>query len=170
MGVMSGESSRHVTLEMRVISPNRRDVCCFVALIVRRLKDVRDELPHISQSNLKLPPKREIRLLCPLSKMQHFWYKRILLQAAYIQSGNRLRDQKTGKLVKISGLMSILRTISNHPFGMPNVEDDPEKTTVEILLDASGKMKMLDRLLQYLIRQNRRAVIFSQFTGMLDII
>ena len=38
------------------------------------------------------------------------------------------------------------------------------------LASSSGKLKMLDRLLQNLKEEGHRAVIFSQFTSMLDII
>ena len=36
------------------------------------------------QVDLALPPKKEFRLLCPLSRQQTFWYKRILLMNAHV--------------------------------------------------------------------------------------
>ena len=65
-----------------------------------------------------------------------------------------------------------LRKVCSHPFlfdwpvdpltGMKAVNDD--------LVNASGKMLLLDQLLTELFKRKHKVLIFSQFTTMLDII
>ena len=65
-----------------------------------------------------------------------------------------------------------MRKVCSHPFlfdwpvdpltGMKAVNDD--------LVNASGKMLLLDQLLTELFKRKHKVLIFSQFTTMLDII
>ena len=153
-------------------------------LVLRRRK---------AQVDLNLPPKREMRLLCPLSKQQTFWYKRVLLMNAQslissqyttnttIADGSAASAPATApsskgsaastpSTNKLSNLMMQLRKISNHPYLMTGVEREDQITTAQDLSAASGKLRMLDRLLMALKREGHRCVIFSQFTKMLDLI
>eukprot|EP01134_Creolimax_fragrantissima_P000987 CFRG0987T1 len=134
--------------------------------------------------DLALPPKRELRLMCPLSDMQNFWYKRLLLANAQkvVQNGNISAPLRTvnageeqgqetnGISPKLANLMMQLRKVCNHPYLFKNVEEDSVNTTADDIAESSGKMKMLHRLLQTLKKEGHRAVIFSQFTTMLDLI
>lgn len=133
--------------------------------------------------DLRLPIKRELRVLCPLSPMQSFWYKRILIMNAHILATGtgEETDAKTGvksapasdsnsKKMKISNLLMQLRKISNHPFLFPQIEDMKEENTLEDYVQASGKLHMLQLLLETLLLDGHRVVIFSQFTSMLNII
>eukprot|EP00605_Chrysophyceae_sp_TOSAG23-4_P000663 GSChrysophyteH1.ASY1.ANO1.745.1 assembled CDS len=138
-------------------------------LVLRRRK---------SDVNLNLPPKKELRLLCPMSKQQNFWYKRILLMNAQnlisAQKGAKKAKSSTApphsSANKLNNLMMQLRKISNHPYLIPGVEREDKLTTAGDLSNSSGKLKMLDRLLQTLRKEGHRCVIFSQFTKMLDLI
>ena len=56
--------------------------------------------------------------------------------------------------------MMQLRKISNHPFLLPGVERTDKETRAVDLASSSGKLKMLDRLLQNLKEEGHRAVIF----------
>ena len=60
-----------------------------------------------------------------------------------------------------------LRKCANYPYLFPDadMQDDPEQ-----LVESSGKMQMLDRLLKKLHANNHRVVLFSQFTSMLDLV
>lgn len=65
-----------------------------------------------------------------------------------------------------------LRKISSHPF-LFNWPKDPktgEELIDENLINASGKMLLLNRLLDALFAKGHKVLIFSQFTTMLDII
>ena len=50
------------------------------------------------------------------------------------------------------------------------MDDELEEDELTSLVNASAKMKLLDRLLDKLQAKNHRVVIFSQFVGMLDIL
>ena len=63
-----------------------------------------------------------------------------------------------------------LRKVCNHPYLFPNIEPEgiPEG---EHLIEASGKLIILDRLLKKLYEEgNHKVLIFSQMTMVLDIL
>ena len=55
------------------------------------------------------------------------------------------------------------REVCDHPYLFPDAEDDPDETSVEELVGASGKLRVLDRLLVKLHRAGHRVALFSQF-------
>jgi SWI/SNF-related matrix-associated actin-dependent regulator of chromatin subfamily A member 5 len=62
--------------------------------------------------------------------------------------------------------------VCNHPY-LFNIDAEPEfdgVTTGEDIVDVSGKMAVLDRLLRKLQAKGHRVVLFSQFARMLDIL
>ena len=52
---------------------------------------------------------------------------------------------------------------------MPDAAPDPYEIT-EGIVQGSGKLKMLDRMLPKLREDGHRVLIFSQFTSMLDLL
>merc|ERR1711871_560017 len=66
-------------------------------------------------------------------------------------------------------LLLQLRKVCNHTFLMPDGSEDDKNTNAEIV-EGSGKLKMLDRMLPRLKLDGNRVLIFSQFTSMLDIL
>ena len=70
---------------------------------------------------------------------------------------------------KLQCLYMQLRKVCNHPFLFPEADAHPEYTN-ETIIEASGKMQILDRLLHKLRDAGHRVVIFSQFTSVLDIL
>ncbi|TEB25773.1 hypothetical protein FA13DRAFT_1756533 [Coprinellus micaceus] len=65
-----------------------------------------------------------------------------------------------------------LRKVCSHPFlfDWPIDKKTREPVLGEELVNASGKMMVLDRLLRELFRRDHKVLLFSQFTTMLDII
>jgi SWI/SNF-related matrix-associated actin-dependent regulator of chromatin subfamily A member 5 len=63
--------------------------------------------------------------------------------------------------------MMQLRKCANHPYLFDGADPGP---TDERLVEASGKLKMLDRLLPKLHAAHHRCVVFSQFTQVLDVL
>jgi hypothetical protein len=68
-----------------------------------------------------------------------------------------------------------LRKCCNHPFLLNGVEAEvkdqqPDTKTVDLLVNASGKFVLLDKLLPRLKADGHRILLFSQFKIMLDII
>ena len=122
-----------------------------------------------------LPPKLETTINCPLSEMQTFWYKRLLLRESALL-GELEREagaaaETGGDWRKLNSLLMQLRKCCNHPFLFPGVEpDDDDGSYGEQLVAASGKMSILDRLLTKLKEGGHRVVLFSQFTSTLDLL
>jgi SWI/SNF-related matrix-associated actin-dependent regulator of chromatin subfamily A member 5 len=127
-------------------------------LMMRRLK--RDVL------SAELPPKIEKKIVVPLSPMQRFLYSGILGQdLSGMQPNGKRRATKDWS--KLNSLVMQLRKVCNHPYLFP--EMDPMETD-ERMVEASSKLQVLDKILAKLKREGRKALIYSQFTAMLDVI
>lgn len=74
--------------------------------------------------------------------------------------------------MKLLNMVMQLRKISNHPFlfDWPVDEDTGSYVVNEDLINASGKMLLLNRLLEALFARDHKVLLFSQFTTMLDVI
>jgi len=123
----------------------------------------------------KLPPKLETTIHCPLSEMQLFWYKRLLLRESALlrdlESEHAEHAAGTGTdWKKLSSLLMQLRKCCNHPFLFPNVEPSGDEAYSTQLVDGSGKFQILQRLLAKLFAAGHRVVLFSQFTSTLDLL
>ena len=84
-----------------------------------------------------------------------------------------IRDaQKQIKSMHLENVVMQARKICNHPFLFDWPVDMDSGTLVvnKDLINASGKMLMLNRLLDELFHRGHKVLIFSQFTTMLDII
>ena len=71
---------------------------------------------------------------------------------------------------RLQNLVMQLRTCCNHPYLFPGACPADGLSSASELAAASGKLKVLDRLLTRLKAAGHRVVIFSQFTAMLDIL
>lgn len=74
--------------------------------------------------------------------------------------------------MRLQNLVMQLRKISSHPFlfDWPADPDTGELVVDEGLVNASGKMLLLNRLLDALFERGHKVLLFSQFTTMLDVI
>lgn len=74
--------------------------------------------------------------------------------------------------MKLQNTVMQLRKVCSHPFlfDWPVVRGTQELVLDESLVDTSGKMMVLDRLLEELFRRKHKVLLFSQFTTMLDIL
>ena len=123
--------------------------------MLRRLKEKVEKL---------IPTNLETKVICPLSTMQVWFYKALLLKdISLLTSGG------TGKAAALTNLIMQLRKCCLHPFLFDGVEDI-ESTTLEALVGASGKLTVLDKLLCSLYHKKNRVCLFSQFTQVLDIL
>uniref|UniRef100_A0A7S4BGX6 Uncharacterized protein n=1 Tax=Chrysotila carterae TaxID=13221 RepID=A0A7S4BGX6_CHRCT len=110
-----------------------------------------------------LPPKREIKLLIGMTETQRKLYQDILsknIDVLNAMAGNRTR---------MLNILMQLRKCANHPYLFDGIEPQPY-TDGEHLVEASGKMILLDKLLKRLFAQKHRVLIFSQMTRFLDIL
>ena len=123
-----------------------------------------------------LPPKLETSIACPLSEMQRFWYKRLLLKESTLLLSHLEGEHADAAAAsgtdwkKLSSLLMQLRKCCNHPFLFPGVEPPPGAGALDALIDGSGKFALLDRLLAKLHAAGHRVVLFSQFTSTLDLL
>ncbi|KAL9645087.1 hypothetical protein ABK040_004578 [Willaertia magna] len=121
--------------------------------LLRRLKnDIQTEIP----------PKKEIYLECGMSKMQKEYYRSILTRD--------LNALKGGEKVRLLNVVMQLRKCCNHPYLFDGAEPGPPYTLGDHLINNSGKMVLLDKLLIRLKEQGSRVLIFTQMTRVLDIL
>ncbi|UYI26594.1 SNF2-like protein [Encephalitozoon cuniculi] len=112
---------------------------------------------------VSLPPKKIVNLYSKLSPMQREWY-RMLLKRDLSPLGST-RDPK-GMLMNV---VMQLRKCCNHPYLFPDAEPKPY-TNDKHIIENSGKMIVLDKLLASLKAKGSRVLIFSQMSMMLDIL
>ncbi|KAJ1336566.1 hypothetical protein BSLG_007350 [Batrachochytrium salamandrivorans] len=114
-----------------------------------------------------LLPKKRINLYVGMSTMQRMWYKRLLEKD--IDAVNGATGRKESK-TRLQNIVMQLRKCCNHPYLFDGAEPGPPYTTDQHLVDNSGKMALLDKLLQHLKTQGSRVLLFSQMTRVLDIL
>ncbi|KAK6057204.1 protein, SNF2 family [Cooperia oncophora] len=103
-----------------------------------------------------LLPKKEVKIYVGLSKMQREWYTKISMLSMEPE--------------KLMNILMHLRKAANHPYLFDGAEPGPPYTTDQHLVDNSGKMVVLDKLLAKLKQQGSRVLIFSQFSRILDLL
>ncbi|KIW01314.1 uncharacterized protein PV09_07350 [Verruconis gallopava] len=120
----------------------------------------------------ELPPKTEKVLRVDLSDLQQEYCKNITLR-----NYEALNKGVQGQKVSLSNILMELKKASNHPFLFPAAEErfwtEHEKSKEERLRDlvvTSGKMMLLDKLLERLKREGHRVLIFSQMVMVLNIL
>ncbi|KAM4818318.1 putative global transcription activator SNF2L1 isoform 8-T9 [Thomomys bottae] len=112
-----------------------------------------------------LPPKKEIKIYLGLSKMQREWYTKILMKDIDVLNSSGKMDK-----MRLLNILMQLRKCCNHPYLFDGAEPGPPYTTDEHIVNNSGKMVVLDKLLARLKEQGSRVLIFSQMTRLLDIL
>ena len=118
---------------------------CLQPLVLRRLK---------ADTDLGLPPKKEILIKIPLSKFEREIYRKILLKV----------DQFTGR----NTLMEV-RKLCVHPYCISGIEEDGLPEFGDHIIQKSSKLKVLDKMLEKM-KGKHKVLIFSQFKIMLNIL
>ena len=133
--------------------------------ILRRLKE------DVEKS---VPPKEETLIEIEMTVMQKQYYR-----ALYEKNVGFLNKSKKKAIdaPSLSNLAMQLRKCCNHTFLLTGVEDDIRAQKehrnlpdAELLVKASGKLVLLDKLLPRLKEEGHRVLMFSQFKIMLDIL
>ncbi|KAG7100193.1 hypothetical protein E1B28_001970 [Marasmius oreades] len=114
-----------------------------------------------------LLPKKEINIYVGLTEMQRKWYRSVLEKD--IDAVNGLTGKKEGK-TRLMNMVMQLRKVTCHPYLFDGAEPGPPYTTDEHLIENSGKMIILDRLLKSMNAKGSRVLIFSQMSRVLDIL
>lgn len=119
-----------------------------------------------------LAPKEETIIEVELTRIQKKYYKAILER-----NFDHLRGGGTSKnLPSLLNIMMELRKCCNHPFLVKGVEDaemagrSGHEETNKVLIDSSGKLVLIDKLLPKLQAEGHKVLIFSQMIRVLDIL
>ncbi|KAL2651736.1 hypothetical protein R1flu_019864 [Riccia fluitans] len=125
-----------------------------------------------------IPQKKETIVWVELTREQRNYYR-----AVYENNVGVLLKGSTGaNIPSLRNVAMELRKVCNHPFLCDGFEDDYtskyRKPSAEngknlaqnSLMEGSGKMILVDKLLPMLKDAGRRVLIFSQFTMMLDLL
>ncbi|XP_047972578.1 protein CHROMATIN REMODELING 5 isoform X1 [Salvia hispanica] len=133
--------------------------------------------PHILRRVIKdveksLPPKIERILRVEMSPLQKQYYKWILER-----NFQDLNKGVRGNQVSLLNIVVELKKCCNHPFlfesadhGYGGDTNSLGSTKLERVILSSGKLVILDKLLNRLHETNHRVLIFSQMVRMLDIL
>lgn len=116
-----------------------------------------------AQVATELPKKTEVVIYHGMSALQKKYYKAILMKDI------DAFENETAKKVKLQNVLTQLRKCVDHPYLFDGVEPEPFEVG-EHLIEASGKLHLLDRLLAFLYSGGHRVLLFSQMTHMLDIL
>ncbi|XP_052035624.1 chromodomain-helicase-DNA-binding protein 1-like [Apodemus sylvaticus] len=116
-----------------------------------------------AQVATELPKKTEVVIYHGMSALQKKYYKAILMKDL------DAFENETAKKVKLQNILTQLRKCVDHPYLFDGVEPEPFEVG-EHLVEASGKLHLLDRLLAFLYSGGHRVLLFSQMTHMLDIL
>ncbi|KAJ3031256.1 UNVERIFIED_CONTAM: choline dehydrogenase 7 [Siphonaria sp. JEL0065] len=135
-------------------------------LMLRRLKE------DVEKS---IPIKEETIIEVELTTMQKKWYKSILERNfTWLKQG----ADKRSNMPNLINAMMELRKCCIHPFLLNGAEDaiiqeynaDTPEKQFSALVQASGKMVLIDKLLRKLKQGGHKVLIFSQMTRCLDLI
>lgn len=128
------------------------------------LRRVKADVEH------SLLPKKELKVQVGLSAMQRSWYTKILMKDMDLI--NQTVGKSAGSKMRMLNILMQLRKCTNHPYLFDGAEPkfDGEYTTDQHLVNNSGKLVILDKLLARFKERGDRVLIFSQMTRVLDIL
>ncbi|XP_039574063.1 chromodomain-helicase-DNA-binding protein 1-like isoform X2 [Passer montanus] len=116
-----------------------------------------------SEVAAELPKKVEVVLYHGMSALQKKYYKAILTKDL------DAFENEMGRKVTLQNVLIQLRKCVAHPYLFNGVEPEPFEIGDHIV-EASGKMCLLDKLLSFLYAGGHRVLLFSQMTQLLDIL
>ncbi|OQR90058.1 chromodomain protein [Achlya hypogyna] len=118
-----------------------------------------------------IPPKEETIIDVELTTMQKKYYRAIFERnRAYLNQGSN---------IAVANLMNVemeLRKCCNHPFLIRGVEQKElahvttEYERSRLMIQASGKLVLLEKMLAKFRAERKKVLVFSQFKIMLDIL
>lgn len=114
-----------------------------------------------------LLPKIEMNVYIGMTDMQRSWYRKLLEKD--IDAVNGVVGKREGK-TRLLNIVMQLRKCCNHPYLFDGAEPGPPFTTDEHLVQNTGKMIILDKMLKKFKKDGSRVLIFSQMSRLLDIL
>jgi len=121
-----------------------------------------------------IPPKEETLISVELTRIQKQWYRALYEQNfAFLEQGG-----KRNNVGNLRNIVMELRKCCNHPYLIRGVEEIETQSLAALgedalmrhLVEASGKLVLVDKLLPVLREKGHRVLIFSQMIRVLDIL
>ncbi|THH16507.1 hypothetical protein EW146_g4141 [Bondarzewia mesenterica] len=145
--------------------------------------------------DISVPPRQETTVFIPFTEMQRFWTLRMLTKLSAPDLGDIFKSQfgdvsngraqwcteienqiqkevdapETKQWNRLTFLLLQLRRICDHPYLLAGAEPEPYLIG-EHLVAASSKLVIIDKLLADILPKGERVLIFTQWTGMLDLL
>ena len=121
-----------------------------------------------------IPAKEETIISVELTRVQKKWYRALFEKNFSFLS----KGAKSNNVANLRNIVMELRKCCNHPYlvkgveqiEMADVDSHDEGAMMKHLVEASGKMVLVDKLLPALKKQGHRVLIFSQMVRVLDIL
>uniref|UniRef100_A0A6B2KW73 Uncharacterized protein n=1 Tax=Arcella intermedia TaxID=1963864 RepID=A0A6B2KW73_9EUKA len=117
-------------------------------------------------------PKEETIIEVELTRLQKKYYRSILEGSV----GHLTKTPRSSHLPCLMNVMMQLRKCCNHPFLLKGVEIFETKGLKKkeeidnLLIESSGKLVLIDKLIPKLMADNHKILIFSQMVGILNIL
>jgi SNF2 family DNA or RNA helicase len=114
-----------------------------------------------------LPKKREMKIYIDLSDQQKNLYKKVVANAL-----NEIESSSSQKSIIILSLLTKLKQICNHPYQYQHesVSKKELRENFKKFISMAPKLERLIDMLDEVISKNEKAIIFTQFTQMGDIL
>ncbi|KAG5642277.1 hypothetical protein DXG03_003054 [Asterophora parasitica] len=139
-----------------------------------------------------VPPREELTVFIPLTEAQRFWTYRLLTKMdtpdlkkifadtngatgqgrdvlAPLDNQNNAGSAEGSQWKKLMNLLMQLRKVCDHPYLLPSAEPEPYEIG-EHVVTSSSKLIAIDKILADILPKGERVLIFSQWTGMLDLL
>ena len=114
-----------------------------------------------------LPKKREMKVYIDLSEKQKALYKHVVTKTL-----DEMESSSSQKSVIVLSLLTKLKQICNHPYQYLHKSISKQKLEQNFkdIISMSPKLERLIDMLDELLEKNEKAIIFTQFTQMGDIL
>jgi len=120
----------------------------------------------------EMPLKREVVVYCRMSPLQRQYYA--LAGAGKLREALAEANVEGTENAKMGNPLMQLRKVCNHPFIFGEPRDESGQflgdAHPELLVAASGKLQVLDRMLAVFRRERRKVLVFSQMTRLMNIL
>ncbi|CAK4692306.1 hypothetical protein LEN26_006224 [Aphanomyces euteiches] len=129
--------------------------------VLRRLK---------TEVVMDVPSKTEIVVYCPMSDLQASYYK-LIAEKKLAKALQEKYGKTTSMPSTLRNMAMQLRKCCNHPYMFDEDTDaSGNVVTGEHLVQAAGKLQVMDSMLKQLLKKGHKVLIFSQMTRVLDIL
>ncbi|ETW00554.1 hypothetical protein H310_07139 [Aphanomyces invadans] len=119
---------------------------------------------------LDVPSKTEIVVYCPMTDLQASYYK-LIADKELAKALQEKHGKSANAAMTLRNMAVQLRKCCNHPYLFDEDTDaSGNVVTGDHLIEAAGKLVIMDSMLKQLLQNGHKVLIFSQMTRVLDIL